>query len=217
MVDQSGQGGPSGPGAPASQASGIICPHCGVTVAPGYPKCPKCHGGLPTVVSPLHRTGTLSSGGTTAAEETGSLAMWIAIGTVVIVLGAVVYFIMRDPGGGTSAAAADAGTELLVADGDGGADDLAGEDLVAPEQDDDGAAIEAALDALGDDLATRRLWSGLEAGGDDGSTVRIESAYCEDPSLQSALDEHAGNLRDAGFRRVECYERHGTLVSERDL
>jgi hypothetical protein len=76
---------------------------------------------------------------------------------------------------------------------------------------------EDALAALDDALRAARVWSGVDANPADPTSVRIESAQCEDPALAAAVDAQAEALAAAGFARVQCYSRHGARVFEREL
>lgn len=196
--------------------SGLICQKCGVTVAPGYPKCPKCHGAMPTVASPLARRGAVAAGGTSAVP--GSGGFWIAL-LIIAIVGAVIFFVIRRDEGDTNlegppTVARDAGGEDDV---DAAVDDLV--DDVALDDGDAGEPItpDEALDGLEQALSEGRLYSGVEASADDETVVRIESAHCEDAALRAAVDEAAEDLASAGFSRVRCYSRHGTRLFEIDL
>ncbi len=198
------------------QGSGLICQNCGVTVAPGYPKCPKCHGAMPHVTSPLARHGTATAGGTSAVP--GSGGFWIALLTIAIV-GAVIFFMMRGDEGESnpersSAVARDAGGEdEMDATVEGVVED------VSLDDGDAGAPLtpDEALGSLEQALADQRLYSGVEANADDETAVRIESAHCEDAGLRAAVEATADDLVSAGFVRVQCYSRHGTRLFETDL
>ena len=64
------------------QDASTSCPACGVAVAPGYPRCPKCHAALPS--APLHLPAPArarQAGGTSAASD--SPLPWI-VGAVAV-------------------------------------------------------------------------------------------------------------------------------------
>jgi len=201
--------------------SGIICPHCGVTVAPGYPKCPKCHAGLPHVPSPLHRTGTMVSGGTTAATGGGSGVWWVAV-VIVLIAGAVAVFAMRGRGGKESAATAeiDGGTAVVEdevpVDDEGGAQDEGGGEVAAVMDAGQGGDADM-LEELNAQLAEARVWSSVDEDADDSSIVRVVSAHCDDDNLRGAIGDFAARLKAAGYAKVQCYSQHGTLDYERTL
>ncbi len=203
-------------GAQRKTQTGIICAKCGVQVAPGYPKCPKCHAAMPNVVSPLAKT-TGGGGGTSAAgDEGGNTALWFAVGAVVLLAGAVVIWQARGGGSSTSGAAApdlpDGGELVVYEDG--------GEDVVAfidagPQS--DAAAYDIALDELDAVLSQRRLWSTVDVEVDADEVVRIDTNMCGEDGLLAAIDETADKLKATGFTSVRCYSKHGRLVFEKPL
>ena len=220
MVDESGPRNHDEPaevgGAPGSSHA---CPECGVAVAPGYPKCPKCHARLPYVPSPLQRVGSMASGGTSASEGGGGAGMWAVVAAIVLVAGAVTFFVARGGGGGAAAAGdADAAVEeaTTVAQPE---DDLE-DDLAAPE----GAEAEepreidtAVIEELNAKLAELRVWSSVGQDSADDSIVRIVSSHCEDGALRRAVTTYAEAMRDSGFLRVQCFTQHGALSFDREL
>lgn len=195
----------------------INCPACGVAVAPGYPKCPKCHARLPHVPSPLHRVGSVTPGGTSAAGGGASAGLWAVAGAIVCIAVAVVFIVMRGGGAGEVAADAGAGAEQETA---------AEQDTVAEQQtgfaaesfDDQGDGIDTAvLEQLNSKLAELRLWSSVEPDAADQTVVRIVSSHCEDAGLRSAVLGLSAELKDAGFVGVQCVTQHGALSFQREL
>jgi len=175
---------------------------------------------MPSVASPLHRRqGTAGPGGTSAEAESGSFAMWIALLTVAVVVGAVVFFATR---GGDSKTSGAGGVAISGDAGDERDLDAAVADLVDDVAADDGDAgepvtVEDALGALEQALSEARLYSGVEVSADDETVVHIESAQCEDPGLRAAVLAAREELVSAGFVGVQCYSLHGTRLFATDL
>ncbi len=203
-----------------SQTTGSQCPSCGIMVAAGYPKCPKCHANMPKAApsKPSYTRGAPASGGT--ALEPSSAMAWIAgVAALLLVGGGTIYFLARGDGAknrlGTSAAPAPpraaaaeprarsrallpTSTDASVA---GGGEPLA-----------DRRA--AATTALRDQLSAGRLWSDVENVADDTSAVVLRTAYCADPKLRAVVDKLAPQLRAAKLTTLRCEARHGALVFE---
>lgn len=223
MVDESGprnSGESAADGGNRAPGASIECPSCGVAVAPGYPKCPKCHARLPYVPSPLHRVGSMASGGTSAADSGGGAGMWAVVAAIVIIAGAVTFFVMRGRGGdGAAADDYDAGAEQATSAVDTTADDSA---ALAPaagfDDDEDRVAVDTAvLDELSAKLAELRLWSSVDPEPADDTIIRIVSSHCEDGGLRRAVTSFAEAMKAAGFVRVQCFTQHGALSFEREL
>lgn len=69
---------------------------------------------------------------------------------------------------------------------------------------------------LAAELQSKRLWSEVEVEpGSDAMVIR--TAYCEDAELKGAVQALAGRMTAEGVRKIECYERHGSLVFEQAL
>ena len=77
----------------------IRCPACGVAVALGYARCPKCHAPMPAA-GPRGKRDTQQGGGTSAAAAAPRSVPWLVIGVLVLAIGGVVAWAMtrRDAG-----------------------------------------------------------------------------------------------------------------------
>lgn len=222
MVDESGSRSgdvPSGGGGDRAPGASTTCPGCGVAVAPGYPKCPKCHTRLPFVPSPLQRVGSKASGGTAVDSGSGA-GMWAVVAAIVVIAGAVAFMVMRSRGGDAAATAeADAGGEAgetVAAPAD---EDVEGSPSAADfdEEAPDDAVDTAVLDGFSAKLAEERLWSSVEPDAADETIVHVVSSHCEDGNLRRAVASFADDLKDGGFVRVQCFTQHGALSFEREL
>lgn len=159
-------------------------------------------------------------GGTSIADEEGSTAKWLAaaVGMGVVL---VVGFILLSGSGDDQAGKA----ELQVVDpavdstpaqtapaaniGGPSADPYL---LELPSADPSRAASQ--LEA---ELQSRRLWSSVEIDATVPSLIVVRSAYCDDAGVRESIAKLARRLREQGVTRIECYERHGELVFDRDL
>lgn len=193
--------------------TGRACPACGVRVAPGYPKCPKCHAEMPQ--EPRPATGAPLQGGTSVAAE-GAPMVWIAGGAA---LAAIIAIVVIAGSGGDDAPAA------VGADGGDVAEVEADDEPVVVDDDDDdffddvddeaAAADEArktAVTALGRALNGQRVWSQVSV---NGTTAVLETDFCEDETLVQVVDDARDQLKAAGFGAIQCYSKFGVLVFER--
>lgn len=197
--------------------SGAQCPACGVAVLPGYPNCPRCRASL---AQPRAPSAPPAVGGTSVVGSR-SRSLWVAGGAAALIAIVVVVRLATGAEPGETAAAIDAPAALE-------ADDIEADELAildeddAPELvDDDEPAADrgriAALEALEDALAARRVWSNVRAADGEDAVVSIQSAACDDRGMGEAIGELRAVLVDAGFRSVRCLARHGSLVFEADL
>ncbi len=140
---------------------------------------------------------------------------WIA-GAVGIGVLIVVIFMVRGgdedkPVAGPDEATEDTATETTTA---AGAIDDTPQALPEPTTTIDRAEVAAELEA---DLQTKRLWSAVEVDAGNDSVMIIRSAYCGDNGLRESISKLSGRMSSQGVTKLECYERHGSLVFEQSL
>jgi hypothetical protein len=202
-------------------ATTVTCPSCGVAVAVGYPKCPRCHSAVPQAPRTKRQTlrEEMLAGGTSVEPPempaTSSPLLPLAIG--VVALGAVIagfVLLRKEPT-----------TQPAIEPAGEGADDT------EPEQDDEpeattepGATAEAgaapveevdlsgAVDSLSEELRVQRLWATVRA---DGTVIEIQSSLCDDKAMTAAVD--GAGLAGSGATAVRCVAAHGGVVWERGL
>ncbi len=199
--------------------TGGTCPACGVAVAPGYPRCPKCHAALPDA-PPLGGNASAQrvQGGTSTAAESPRSWLWVAGAAGLALLGVIGFFVLRSsekhPGAPPPPAASPAEVPAApnVAAAEQGAD-VAPDPSAPAEPSRVQQQLEAAA-SLREALDNRRLWASVNA---DHNDLSIHSAYCNDAAMAGAIDELEKDLGAAGITHVGCYERHGPLVFERTI
>ncbi|HTM20124.1 MAG TPA: hypothetical protein VL172_06450, partial [Kofleriaceae bacterium] len=78
------------------------CPGCGLAVAPGYLRCPRCHVVMPGMpITPSPSTSPRDPGGTSLADGGRGPALWIAAVAIAVAVAVVaVIILMRNRGGG---------------------------------------------------------------------------------------------------------------------
>jgi|JI10StandDraft_1071094.scaffolds.fasta_scaffold02193_12 hypothetical protein len=187
----------------------IRCPACGVAVALGYARCPKCHAPMPAA-GPRGKRDTQQGGGTSAATAAPSVAPWLVIGVLVLAGGGVVAWAMTRRDAGPRSATPDeaaapveeAGGELL--------------DVAPPpppeapvRRDPAGAA-----DRLERALAGQRLYGKAALRGE---VLELRSSFCGEPGLVAVVDAARGDLAGEGLTAVTCLEPHGAEVFSRRL
>jgi hypothetical protein len=197
------------------------CPNCGVAVAKGYPRCPKCQATLPVVrlKRATFREENLEGGTTMAAPEgaAASRASWIAaIALLVIGAGIAVYFATR--GGAPREPVGTTEPDEPVAD-----DDDTDETPTQGVEPDQPAArrnptgepraytAKQVMTRIDDELRTERLWAKVTS---DDDVLVIESALCAEPGVKQVLSGEADGLRAAGFSTVRCQSPNGQPVFE---
>jgi hypothetical protein len=202
-------------------ATTVTCPSCGVAVAVGYPKCPRCHSAVPQAPRTKRQTlrEEMLAGGTSVEPPempaTSSPLLPLAIG--VVALGAVVagfVLLRKEP---TTKPAIEPAGEVE-------GDDTEAQDDEPGAPDEPGAAIEAgaapvadvqlddAVDSLSEELRVQRLWATVRA---DGSVIEIQSSLCDDKAMTAAVD--GAGLAGTGATAVRCVAAHGGVVWERGL
>ena len=67
------------------------------------------------------------------------------------------------------------------------------------------------------DLQAKRLWSEVEVDPGNDTVMVIRSAYCSDAGLKDSIGRLQARMSSYGLKKVECYERHGSLVFEQAL
>ena len=197
----------------------VTCPGCGVDVAVGYPRCPRCHASVPQPGRPRRQTFremNLAGGTSVEPEDTGRggfLVIALA-GFAAILL--VVWLATRD--GDDDARPATADDDLAddepvddVEPGQPVADDTPDLSREEPDEED---LMPAALADLDEALRAAQMWSKVRRSGD---VVVVESSLCEDGDMWSAIAPLAAQLRDAGATAVRCQAPHGGVVFERAL
>jgi hypothetical protein len=222
MESQDPTGG--GPGSAPGVVTSVPCPACGVAVAVGYPRCPKCHAPVPQPRRARRQTAREGlAGGTSVEPERAGLGGWLVIAAVVVAaIGLVVYVATRDDDRAAPAARDDEG----VAPGDDDGDGAGAVDDEAPteggEGDDEpfrprtpaGQPLRDAVRALDADLRAERVWSKVVTEGD---VVIVESAMCADAAMPPVLNAHLADLAAGGAVTLRCQEPHGAVVFATDL
>lgn len=198
MVDEGGGGGSE-------------CPACGITVATGYPRCPKCHAAMPSVATRarsadrgVHAGGTSVGGG---ADPTNWL---VPIVGLVVVSGIAIFVLMRSDKPAAEAPVPNKVTDSrpateVVEEPVFVADEAVGEAVV-----DDSLRHSTAV-TVASALDGARLWAKVAV---DGDVLVISSAYCENPGTKQVIAANQAAIMAAEFAKVRCLERHGALVFE---
>jgi len=153
-------------------------------------------------------------GGTSIAEDENSMLPWIA-GAVGIGVLIVVIFMVRGGEDETPATGPDEGVAETDKEATGTTvDDTAPPTLPEPTATIDRAEVASELEA---DLQTKRLWSAVEVDPGNDAVMIIRSAYCGDDGLRDSISKLSGRMSSQGVTKLECYERHGSLVFEQNL
>jgi len=206
-------------------STSVPCPACGVPVAVGYPRCPKCKAAVP--MSARARRGSvreqLLSGGTSVEPEPSSVGKpwlpWVLVALVVVAIGA--FLALRSGGDDDAAVAPGAKVEdEEAAEGDDDADEATtDDDVVTAPRGSAAPVVEPAADPMPDAVVSldealrgQRLWAKVT---NRGTTLLIESSLC--PQIEGQIDALAGVARGLGARAVECHAEHGQLMFERPL
>lgn len=185
----------------------IACPRCGVAVTPGYVKCPKCHGRLPSM--PV--AGRTRPGGTVAPSAQADRTAWIYGGIGVLVVGGALAFTLA----GSKSTPPRATEAFVVVDAPSAAVAVP-TGVPVPERtgpaerrDPQGAAL-----TLERELQRARIWSTVKVREDE---LRIESQSCAEPGMATAIAEAAASLKAQGLVSVRCAEPHGAIAFDRPL
>lgn len=187
--------------------SSSVCPACGISVVPGYVRCPKCHGPLPrdarSSISPV--------GGTAVKIPNGSPIVALVV-AVAVAGGIIGYFALRKRSSAPTAALESGivGAEQPAQPTPANAD-LAAAPLPAQPKRPAPEPIAADLERS---LKRARLWSTVTTIGD---RVEVRSGSCADPQMTTAIDAVASLFKAAGLTRLRCVEQSGTVVFSRDL
>jgi hypothetical protein len=204
----------------------VTCPGCGVAVAVGYPKCPRCHATVPQAQRAKRATfrEEAMSGGTSLAaideDEPGAPVGWIAFGVLLLVGGGIaIWLATRDTPRAVEATGDEEEVEEAAEPVEPGEEPLEEEEETTPgtepgvEEESGPDLSEVARDV---DLALRgaQLWSKVSV---DGDALVIESSLCDDPGVWTTVMGEAVGLRDAGAKSVRCQEPHGGVVFDRRL
>jgi hypothetical protein len=210
--------GPDEPTLTPAVPNTVTCAGCGVAVAVGYPRCPRCHATVPQPPRARRVTSRdpVGSGTTAAPEADGPPIGWIVAGIVGVVgVGLAIWLVGRDP----PRRAAGAVDEADEADDE--AEDVdAGEEPTGTARTPPGGrraepgGIGPTVRALDEALREQNLWGKLAVAGD---VVVIESQQCEDPSLWPLVVGEAPALLEVGITAVRCEAPHGGVVFERPL
>jgi hypothetical protein len=189
-----------------------VCPTCGVSVVPGYVRCPRCHAGLP---SRARRT-TGDPGGTAVVKRGFPLVpVLIALGVAAVV---ILAFGLRSASKPTVAApvalpgpvdAIAAPVPPRVTRTPRAA--AVAEPATPASSEPDRRAAATALEGV---LRRQRLWGRAEILGD---RIDVRSGSCGDAAMRPAIDATLAVLRGAGLTRLRCVEQSGAVVFERDL
>ncbi len=183
------------------------CPACGVTVLPGYAKCPKCRAPLP------YGSGSRLAAGGTALDDNKFPVVPLVL-VALAIAGGIAFFALRK---GKPAAAPLAPIATS-----------AGQVLAPPTQPTPPGAPIAQETApiartptagptatqLETTLKKLHLWSTVEVIADH---VDVRSGACEDAQLSAAVDAAKPAFKAAGLTRVRCLEQSGRVVFQRPL
>ena len=202
----------------------ITCPGCGVALAVGYPKCPRCHASVPQGPRSKRQTvrEEMIAGGTSLEPPAAAPRSWPWLLAAALVIGGLVVWVASRRDQRARAAPTDSNA---VTDDNERDDETAAS---AAEDDEDVAAatgqaaaaapgpadLGPAIRELDGALRGERLWAKVTA---DGDVVVIESALCGDSAIALVVDELGAGLRAAGARSVRCQEPHGAVVFDRGL
>ena len=200
----------------------VPCPSCGVAVAIGYPRCPKCHGVVPAPRSkrPTFREEALAGGTTTEPERDGASGVWIIVALAVIATAGVIAY-MATRGGGkpapdTSGSTGDdddtSANTPPTTDDQGPAGGSAA--AAAPAPVDDGEAARRALGSLDDELRGDRMWATVTR---DHLEVVVASSLCGEAGMKPSIAKATAPLLAAGFTSLRCEEKNGHVVFEEPL
>lgn len=191
----------------------VTCPACGLVVAAGYPRCPRCRALLPGMTAPPAAVAASrgAAGGTAIADRRRPVLLIVASVIAVVVAVVAVIILMSDDGDERAGAPVPAPSPgLAPAPAQGAEPAPAGEPAA-----DQGVAVAAPSAAsLGAELDQRRLWATVAV---DGQAAVVHSAYCTDAGMEQAIQAAGADLRAAGLTSVRCHERHGPLVFERPV
>jgi len=188
------------------------CPACGVSVVPGYVKCPRCNALLPSIR--FRRTGTTSDAGGTTVEDTTSVP-WMPIVVAVVVAGGIIAFFGLRHGKDDAAApvpvvaapAQQVAPQPATTVVDPGPSTIAATPRPGPPPDQVATDLEHALQR-------QRLWSKVTVAG---TSLEVRSSTCAEPGMATALDGVAPVARAAGLTRVRCLEQSGVVAFTRNL
>ena len=190
--------------------SGAVCPKCGVTVVPGYVRCPKCQSPLP-----VHARAIANMGGTAVGGGRGVPVIPLVVGGA-MALGIVLLFALRKDRPAVADTVEDDASVEVEESGSAQVriDPTAMPSDPPPPQgsaDPDPTEAVGALDRV---LKKQRLWGTVSA---VGARVDVRTGACNDPGMSPVLATAAPQLRAAGLTRLRCMEQSGAVVFERDL
>jgi hypothetical protein len=156
-------------------------------------------------------------GGGTAVESSGNRTVILLGVAAAALIAIVVWQVLR--GSGTSGAAPavddDPGSGAGET-GDVAADD--GEELPPDRGPTEPASPDVdpvnAIASLKRALREQRLWASVST---NGSTVVVESSFCEDPGFGAIVASATDELRAAAFTAIRCRAQHGETVFEHSL
>ncbi|MBK9030532.1 MAG: hypothetical protein IPL61_04200 [Myxococcales bacterium] len=188
------------------------CPGCGVAVAAGYPRCPKCHAPMPGVAGGRTRRDTNQGGGTTVTARSSRATGVALVVAGAAVLAAVVALVMTS-GSAHRKVATDPRVTAVTP-------------MTSSARRIDDTAIEApppppappepwpVLDRLERALAAERLYGKVTI---RGGAVEVRSSFCEEARVQALVDGALADLRAVGAATVACVAPHGAVVFRRTL
>jgi hypothetical protein len=208
--------------------SGRLCARCGLTVAAGYARCPRCQADLPVArARPPTGPPPRGAGGTVVEPLLDRRRVGILAGGGIALAVIVLWLVFRGddapakPGAGTDDPVAAAGDDDPgpAGPGPGGGDDSADVGPSPPPvpvgpTPPAGGSRNGAVGGLSRALREARLWATVSG---DGDGVLIESSFCDDTGLASIVDGATAELRQVGFTSVRCRAPHGGVVFDRAL
>lgn len=198
----------------------VPCPACGVPVAIGYPRCPKCHAAVPQ--GPRARRGSvreqLLGGGTSvepATAGTGGLPWlpWVLAALVLIAIGGFLAFRGGDSKPAPAASVEDTEEDDADVDDTDDTDDdeIAAAPRTAPGEEPEDTMPQA-VQLLDDHLRGERLWAKVVR---DDTVLAIESKLCA--QIEGEIGAVAADLKGLGATAVSCTSVNGELMFERGL
>jgi hypothetical protein len=168
---------------------------------------------------PENRKRSETVAGGTAVGQESHMSLWLGLGALVLVVGAVGYVAMGDDEKPVPSASAtvEADDETLEAarplkgqPSDNGEVGISLDD--APES--EGDQRRQTLASFEQGLSAGRLWSTVTI---EGTTLSLVSGACADESMRPTISKFSATLAEAGFTSIRCLEKHGAQVFEQGL
>lgn len=199
------------------------CPGCGVPVAAGYARCPRCQSLMPDAprsVPRRHQTYASLGGGTSVASSRRGTLLIAAGAVAALVIALIIVLLVR--GGGDEPETAELDDDTAV---EAAAPDLVtaadSEPSSLPPPSPSSAEPEPSLDdvvaSLTSELRRQRMWATVAIDRADRSIIVIQSALCEDRTLVQVVAEVKSDAARRGGTVIRCVAKHGAVVFEEVL